>query len=167
MFIRSERLVITELSMDMCSDIQKNSLDEDNRRFVPDEVFETYEEAEKRLKWLIASYKSSNGPFVYPIIINDNVNIGYVQACPIKEGYEIGYHIAKKYTGNGFATEAIRVFLPEIMTSLGINKIYGIVLEENAASYKVLEKCGFKLTYKGVGKYQGVERAIRRYIFEQ
>jgi hypothetical protein len=38
MYIKSERLLITELTMEMVRDIQKNSLDEDNRRFVPDEV---------------------------------------------------------------------------------------------------------------------------------
>lgn len=38
MFIKSERIIITELTMDMCNDYQKNSVDDDNRRFVPDEV---------------------------------------------------------------------------------------------------------------------------------
>ena len=45
MRIETERLIITELSMDMAKDLHLNSLDEDNRRFVPDEVFETVEEA--------------------------------------------------------------------------------------------------------------------------
>ena len=36
MKIETERLLITELNMDMAEDLHKNSLDEDNRRFVPD-----------------------------------------------------------------------------------------------------------------------------------
>ena len=39
--VETERLIITELTMDMAMDVHKNSLDEDVRRFVPDEVFET------------------------------------------------------------------------------------------------------------------------------
>lgn len=72
MYIKSARLTITDLTMDMIGDIQRNSLDENNRRFVPDEVFDTLDETEKRVRWLIKSYQSSNGPFVYPIIINHN-----------------------------------------------------------------------------------------------
>ena len=39
--IETEWLTITEFTLDMAEDVHKNSLDEDNRRFVPDEVFET------------------------------------------------------------------------------------------------------------------------------
>lgn len=46
-----------------------------------------------------------------------------------------------------------------------IKNEYRIVLEENYASYKVLEKCGFKLVYKGFGLYQGKNRELRKYIF--
>lgn len=34
MYIKSERFIITELTLDMCNDYQKNSVDDDNRRFV-------------------------------------------------------------------------------------------------------------------------------------
>ena len=36
MKIETERLIIVELNMDMAEAVHKNSLDEDNRRFVPD-----------------------------------------------------------------------------------------------------------------------------------
>ena len=38
---KTKRLVITELTPDMAQAVHENSLDEDTRRFVPDEVFET------------------------------------------------------------------------------------------------------------------------------
>ncbi len=166
MYIKSDRFIITELTMDMCNDYHKNSIDDDNRRFVPDEVCETIEDAKKTLKWLIESYSSANGPFVYPIILKNDINIGYVQACSLGKEFEIGYHIAQKYTRKGYATEAVKVFLPVIMETLQIDKIYGIVLEENIASHKVLEKNGFELIYKGIDKYQGEDRELRKYIFK-
>ena len=46
MRIETERLVITEFDLTMAESVLKNSLDEDNRRFVSDEVFETVEEAQ-------------------------------------------------------------------------------------------------------------------------
>ena len=45
LFIETERLIITEFDESMAEDVHKNSLDEDVRRFVPDEVFETVEDA--------------------------------------------------------------------------------------------------------------------------
>ncbi|WP_167958407.1 GNAT family N-acetyltransferase [Anaerosporobacter faecicola] len=166
MLIETERLIITDLTLDMCDAIQKNSVDEDNKRFVPDEVFETVEEARGAIEWLINSYECEDGPFLYPILLKDKTNIGYVQACSIEEGWELGYHIAKEYTGHGYATEAVRSFIPVIMQQLKINTLYGVVLEENVASHKVLEKCDFKLDFKGIGQYQGVDRALRRYIYK-
>lgn len=166
MYIKTERLIITDLTLDMSSDIQKNSLDEDNKRFLPDDVFDTYEKAEETVRWLIESYQSPKGPFLYPIL-NDNKNIGYVEACSIGEGYEISYHIAKEFTDKGFATEAVKAFLPVIMSNLEIDKIYGITLEENIASHKVLEKCGFELINKMIAKYYGEKCELRKYIYER
>lgn len=165
MLIETERLIITDLAKDMCDVFQENSIDDDNRRFVPDEVFETIEKAQKTIEWLIKSYQCERGPFLYPVLLKDKTNIGYVQACSIEKGWELGYHIAQKYTGHGYATEAVSAFLPIIMQFLRINNIYGIVLEENAASHKVLEKCKFKLEYIGIDKYQGIDMALRRYVF--
>ena len=51
------------------------------------------------------------------------------------------------------------------MKKLQIDSIYGIVLEENKASHRVLEKCGFEMIYSGEGNYQGVRRALRRYVY--
>ena len=50
--VETERLIITEMTMDMAMDIHKNSLDEDTRRFVPDEVFETLEDAKETVEFL-------------------------------------------------------------------------------------------------------------------
>ena len=52
-----------------------------------------------------------------------------------REGkWEIGYHVAKAYTGKGYATEAVKAFLPVISEQVGITEVYGIRLLENAAS---------------------------------
>ncbi len=165
MKIQTERLTITEFDLSMAESIHINSLDDDNRRFVPDEVFETIEDAKETVEFLISVYKTGDGPLVYPILLKDGVNIGYVQLVPIKEGFEVGYHIAKPYTCNGYATEAIKAFKEHVMNSKQIDKIYGICVAENVASVKVLEKCGFTKEYEGIGQYQGENKNIVRYVF--
>lgn len=167
MIIETDRLVITQLRADMAEDILRNSQDEDNRRFVPDEVFDTLEEAQEVVAFLMEADKGSEGPYLYPVLTREGENIGYVQACMAENGWEVGYHIAKAYTGRGYATEALRAFLPRIVDKLKISCIDGIVLEENTASRRVLEKCGFVLDYQGQGVYQSQPRALRRYVWPQ
>ena len=168
MLIETERLIITEFTMDMAQAVQENSVDEDNKRFVPDEVWESVEEVEETLEFLMSQYGSFEGPLVYPVILKETRdNIGYVQLCPIENGnWEVGYHIGKKYTGNGYATEAVKAFLPVITEQAGISEIYGICLVENVASIAVMRKCGFVSVFSGIDKYQGVDREIVKNIWK-
>ena len=164
----TERLLITEMTMDMAETVHRNSLDEDTKRFVPDEVFETPEDARETVKFLISQYGSAGGPQVYAVITKDRGdNIGYVQLCPVGDGrWEIGYHIAKAYTGKGYATEAVRAFLLVITRRVGASEVYGIRLRENAASGRVLEKCGFREFFAGKGEYHEEMRDISKSVWK-
>ena len=166
MFIETERLTITEFTMDMAEAVHLNSLDEDNRRFVPDEVFETVEDAADTVEFLIRTYETGDGPLVYPVLLKDGTYIGYVQAVPFEDGtWEVGYHIGANFTKRGYATEAVKAFLPVILPKLGISQIAGICLADNKASVKVMERCGFVKEFEGIGPYQGADRPICRYRF--
>ena len=166
MKIETQRLIITRFTMDMAEAVHLNSLDEDNRRFVPDEVFETVEEAADTVEFLMGVYDNGDGPLVYPVLLKDGTYIGYVQAVPFDDGtWEIGYHIGENYTRKGYATEAVQAFLPVIMPKLGLERIKGICLADNKASVKVMERCGFVKEFEGLGPYQGQEREICRYYF--
>ena len=166
MRIETERLIITDFTLDMAKDVHKNSLDEDNRRFVPDEVFETVEEARETIEYLMGQYGGAEGPFVHPVLLKTGENIGYVQLVDIGEGWELGYHIAKAYTGKGYATEAARAFLPAMAEKYGLDSIIGICLADNLASVRVMEKLGFENVFAGVGPYQGGQRPIVKNIWK-
>lgn len=165
MRIETERLIITELSMDMAKDLHLNSLDEDNRRFVPDEVFETVEEAAETISFLTACYQSGSGPMVYAVTLKDGTFVGYVQAVPLTDCYEIGYHIGKKYTSRGYATEAVKAFLPVIMDQMNLKSMLGVCLADNAASVKVMEHCGFVKQFEGIADYQGEPRRVCKFLY--
>lgn len=166
MNIKTERLFITEFTLEMAEAVHLNSLDEDNRKFNPDEVFETIEDAKDTVEFLMSVYDNGDGPLVYPVVLLDGTNIGYVQAVPMDDDkWEIGYHIGKNYTGKGYATEAVKAFLPVIMDQLNITEMLGICVVENKASVKVMEKTGFVKEFEGMGSYQGEDREICRYIY--
>ncbi len=168
MRIETERLIITEFTADMAQDVHENSLDEDNRKFVPDEVFETAEDAREALEFLISQYGRFTGPQAYAVLTKAGAeNIGYVQMVPLDGGaWEIGYHIAKKHTGSGYATEAVRAFLPRMAKEIGTDEVLGICLSVNAASRRVLLKCGFVPGFEGTGDYQGRKREVFRSVWK-
>ena len=172
MQIKTLRRTITRFNLDMAQIVYENSQDDDTRLFVPDEVYDSVEEAREAIEFLMFRYDSADGPFVYPIITNEGgKNIGYVQLCKLEleeEGsWEIGYHIAKSFTGKGYATEAVKAFLSVMTEKLNIKEVYGICLAENTASVRVLEKCGFTQIYQGPGNYQGREVQIIKTIWKK
>ena len=169
MRIETERLIITEFTADMAQAVHENSLDEDNRRFVPDEVFETIEDAREAVEFLMSRYSGTEGPFTYPVLVKDSgENVGYVQLVPLEDGtWEIGYHIAKKHTGKGYASEAVRAFLPAMADAARISEIYGVCLSDNTASKHVLKKCGFEPISEGIGDYQGEKRPVFRAVWKK
>lgn len=164
--VETERLTITEFTPEMAQAVHENSLDADNRRFVPDEVFETVEDAAETVAFLMSQYGKTDGPLVYPVLKKDGTYIGYVQAVPLENEWELGYHIGERYTKRGYCTEAVRAFLPVILPMLGVTWMRGVCLADNFASRKVMERCGFQKEFEGIGPYQGEQRPICEYRFE-
>jgi RimJ/RimL family protein N-acetyltransferase len=62
---------------------------------------------------------------------------------------EIGYVLARKYWGKGFATEAVRLVTAEVFEEFPeIERLEALVDVDNVGSQRVLEKVGF--TREGV-----------------
>lgn len=164
MRIETERLLITDFTPEMAEAVHLGSLDEDTRRFLPDEVFETAEIAAEVIADLMDCYAGTEGPFVHPMLA-DGQYVGYVQIVPIEDGWEIGYHTVKAYAGRGYATEAVRAFLPVMMEKLHLTQVAGICDAQNAASLRVLEKCGFRRVFEGEGMYHGAMTPIVKMMY--
>ena len=163
----SERLLIQTFSDDMAQAVHELSVDENNRRFQPDEVFETEQDALYAIQYLSANYGNPEAPQVYPVILKEkDCNIGHVELVPLENGeWEIGYHIGMTFARKGFASEAVKAFLPVIMKQFGLDHVMGICAAENAASRAVMEKCGFVKEYEGEAMYHGELRQTCRYRF--
>ncbi len=56
---------------------------------------------------------------------------------------EIGYGVLETYQGNGYCTEAVRAVLDWAFSQPGVTAIEAEAEENNLASRRVLEKCGF------------------------
>jgi RimJ/RimL family protein N-acetyltransferase len=73
-------------------------------------------------------------------ILLDGEIAGYVMCFGSAEHREVGYWIGRSYWGRGVATRALSSFLAEIRD----RPLHAHVAEHNAASMRVLEKCGFR-----------------------
>jgi RimJ/RimL family protein N-acetyltransferase len=87
-------------------------------------------------------------PVVWGIRRQDDYLIG---ACGLGEAElgkphlaEIGYWLAKPYWGRKIMTAVVRRTCEFAFTELGLAKLTALVWSENAASARVLEKCGFE-----------------------
>lgn len=167
MMIETERLLITDFTPDMAEAVHLGSLDEDTQRFLPDEVFPTVEIAAEVIADLIDCYQGSEGPFVHPFLLSGGTYAGYVQLVALESGWEIGYHTVSAHTGHGYATEAVRAFLPVMMEKLSLNEVAGVCDAENAASIRVLEKSGFRRVFSGEALYQGEMKPVVRLIYQK
>lgn len=59
---------------------------------------------------------------------------------------EIGYGILEEYRGNGYAAEAVEAAVEWALRQPGVRRVEAETEAGNAASRRVLEKCGFAAT---------------------
>lgn len=60
------------------------------------------------------------------------------------DAYEIGYDMHMQYEGNGYMTEACAAFIRHIFTTVGGRRVLAECNEENARSWRLLERLGFR-----------------------
>jgi RimJ/RimL family protein N-acetyltransferase len=63
---------------------------------------------------------------------------------------ELGWSLVRTAFGNGFATEALRAALAWGCEALGHVRVIALTSEENLASMRVAEKCGFTEFHRGL-----------------
>ncbi|MGB0085224.1 MAG: GNAT family protein [Rhodomicrobiaceae bacterium] len=62
----------------------------------------------------------------------------------VSQSVSIGYWVGEPHARQGYMTAAVGVLVPFVFESLGFHRIEAACLESNAASRRLLEKCGFQ-----------------------
>ncbi len=122
--------------------------------------YETVEQADDFLHWAV-KYQKENGFCRWAVLKKETEEI--VGSCGFArphgtEEIELGYLLAKRYWGKGFATEATEACLRYGFEQLKFNEAIAITDLENVASQKVLEKIGF--AKRGIEKIDGEDNLI-------
>ena len=106
----------------------------------------------------------SDERFVYGIYLEEKL-IGFINDVEIKETeIELGYVIDPSYKNQGFATEVLAAAIKELFAA-GFSVVRTGAFEENAASMRVMEKCGMvRLEQEEEIRYRG--KVHRCFIYE-
>ena len=166
--IETDRLVLRPFTLDDVSDLYRMSQEDGMAKWIPDQVYEDEEEAKGVVEFLMAQYVEkptpNEAPYVIGIVLKDNDGlIGHVGLSPLGEDVELGYAIAEKQQGNGYATEAVEAMTHWALHELGLPSVLGVVDSNNIASCKVLENASYRFIDEKVKEAIGREGMCRTY----
>jgi phosphinothricin acetyltransferase len=89
----------------------------------------------------------------YPVYVAeiDNIVAGFVYIdayrsgrIALKQTAEISYFVDKNYRGRGIGKKLIE-FMESQCKNLGIKTLFAIIIDNNEASIKLIENCGYKI----------------------
>jgi len=171
--IRTERLVLRQLTLEDATAISKLASDKDISRMTgtfphPFPLLA----AEFRVMHMRAQNRRGLA-FPYAITVDGGELMGMCdvfRSAP-DAALEIGYWIGKPYWGNGYVTEAVKGLMLEAHETLGANSLIAGAFSDNPASLRVLQKLGFKLTgeeemYFSMGRMEKAHSLNLRLDFE-
>jgi [ribosomal protein S5]-alanine N-acetyltransferase len=98
--------------------------------------FVTWQSAQPRCKFQLAITLRDSGSLI------GNCGIRLPEAGARSAG--LGYELAPKHWGKGCATEAVRAIVGFGFESLGLHRVWGECVPENATSRRVMEKLGMR-----------------------
>ena len=146
--IETERLILRTLKMEDIDAVMAFWGDREVMKYCGGAG--TKERETRALKYYINMQKERNFSPYLTLLKESGQIIGVCGFNPPNNGYdaELMYHLAIKFWGKGYATEAAAACIDYAKEQLKIKKIGASIDPENNASQKVLEKLGF--TYAGM-----------------
>ena len=153
--IGTGRLILRPFTLKDTGKVFIMSIEDDMKKWIPDQVYADENEAREILGFLINCYTEAdptNKPFVLGIELKSTGElIGHAGLSPLNHGeVEIGYAVEEKYQGKGYATEAVRALSEYGLKHFGFKSVTGVVDSMNTASLKVLEKTGYRFVREEV-----------------
>ncbi|HRG81132.1 MAG TPA: GNAT family N-acetyltransferase [Chitinophagaceae bacterium] len=144
--LETERLVFREFTTEDAPLIYELNLDPEITRYTLDPVRDIEHAEEILLHTILPQYKLYNHGR-WAVLVKPALSfIGWcgLKTRPELSEVDLGYRFMKPAWGNGYATEAAKASLDHGFNNLGLDRIVGRALTGNAASIRVLEKCGMK-----------------------
>lgn len=167
--LETDRIILREMSQDDYSDLCEILQDKETM-YAYEHAFSD-EEAQEWLDKMLSRYKN-DGFGLWAVI--DRENGEYLGQCGItwqdiggETVPEIGYLFKRKYWHMGYATEAAIACKNYAFDTLGFDKIYSIIRDNNFASQNVAKRNGMAVVKTFVKHYYGIDMPHLVYCVER
>lgn len=151
----TEHLKIRKFEMEDAKRLYENHLEEEVKKWIPNESYSDLEETREAIKFYIDCVNNKHLPYVLAVELKETGELIGDTGVNEVEGnsaeVEIGYGICRKYRGKGYATELVKAMTEFITEAFQIKSLYGRVMHGNNASVKVLEKNGYEFVKEEFG----------------
>lgn len=150
--LETERLILRKCQV---SDYKESFLyccsDEELARLQNFEVHENDQVTKKSFIEKENQYKIDNKFYEWAIINKDTQEfmgeIALVNLNEEEKSLELGYHLGKKFRGNGYMQEAIKEITKFAFEELECNLLYALILNDNLSSINCILKSNYKFAY--------------------
>lgn len=166
LYIETERLLIRPFTLDDIDAAYAMNLDAEVNKYTGDGGIVSREEMERRIKEdVLGDYKKYGFGRLAVALKGENSFIGFtgLKYLADRKEVDLGYRFMKKYWGRGIATESARASIKLGFEVLGLERLVAMVLPENRASIKVLEKLNF--TFKE--EFEEEQERIKLYTLKK
>ncbi|MEM9023994.1 MAG: GNAT family N-acetyltransferase [Bacteroidota bacterium] len=158
--LHTQRLLLRPYTMDDVEAAYQVNLDPETSRYTGDRGVKSREEIREILQGRILTDYRLYGYGRFAVIYKATdryIGFAGIKFLPEFGEPDIGYRFASEYWGQGLATEAGHATIDFAFGTLGLPRLIGLVLPENTASVRVLEKLGF--AYEKTVETEGLQAA--------
>ena len=145
--IETERLILRPFTMEDVAPSYEMNLDAEVSKYTGDGGVVSKKEIERRIREnVLGDYQKHGYGRLAVILKKENKFIGFsgLKYLEDRKETDLGYRFMRSYWHNGIATEAAIACLDMGFNSFNLSKIIAMVLPENKASIRVLNKLNFK-----------------------
>ena len=145
--LETDRLLLREYVEEDAEAFFKLNSDPEVLRYVPDKALLNVEQARQILiEHPIADYRKYGFGRGACILKSTGEQIGFAGLKYLEElgEVDVAFRLMRTHWGQGLATEAALASVRFGFTDLGLKRIIGLVMPENLASVRVLEKTGLR-----------------------
>ena len=143
----TERFRIRKFVAEDAHALYSNHLEDEAKKWIPNECYADLVETKGAIDFYVDCINNRRLPCVLAVELKETGELIGDTGVNEVEGkvneVEIGYGICKRYSGKGLATELLSAMTEFVISTFGINVLYGRVMHGNNASVRVLEKNGY------------------------
>lgn len=149
--IETPRMFLRLIKEEDLPEVSELNSDPEVRKFFPDGI-QNEAQTRARIQEFMSYYKEKGLPCFIILDKNTNEFIGRCGFGPIETGeVEVGYLIARKFWGKGYASEALKALLNWSKKNISADDIIAFAPLKHTASHRVMEKCGMEYYKDGFG----------------